>query len=352
MYANPLYYATSKEMTVSHPVFQKISSRDFIILNSNGKSLEDTSFEKDNHKGTCILFKLKNFGFLKLFWVRKLEDPEYTANQLVNVISRFAFSLEASLLHKRALWEMEEKNKEAEARLYAEASNKAKSEFLANMSHELRTPLNSIIGFSELLTEQNMGALNEKQARYSNNITESGKHLLNIINDILDLSKIEAGEMELHYENVSVKEITDEVIVSLGPLALKNKLILDDSGVEDIVIRVDRGKVKQILYNLIGNAIKFTPAEGTVTVSSIDKGETISIMVQDTGIGISKEDKNKLFEPFKQLDSSLSKNYTGTGLGLSLVNKLVEMHNGKISLESEVEKGSIFTVMLPHKPSR
>lgn len=352
VYANPEYYIIRRTIPLSHPIFSDILNESVLHINSQDKKFKDFIAEKKFTTGSCIIYPLKNYGRLKLYWTKELEDPEYTVNQLNNVISKFAFSLEACLLHKRSLWEMEEKRKALEDKILAESLNRAKSEFLANMSHELRTPLNSIIGFSDLLLTGSSGELNDKQTRYARNISNSGKDLLNIINDILDLSKIEAHKMSLNYEEVSVKQIVDEVVTSLKPLADKNKILLEISHLEEEIIIADKSKVKQILVNLTGNAIKFTPPEGYITISSFIKDKNINIQVKDTGIGISPQDQKKLFQPFKQIDSTLSRKYVGTGLGLSLVKKMVEMHNGTISLESEVGKGSTFTVSLPTKASQ
>ena len=346
VYANPEYYVKLRKIPVSHTIFTEIRSKTPFIVSANEDKFRDIVIEDSFSSGMCILFPLKDYGVLKLYWVNEQKEPEYVANQLIKVVSKFAFSLEACLLHSRAIWEMEEKNKEFEARLNAESLNRAKSEFLANMSHELRTPLNSIIGFSELLTEGNFGELNEKQSRYANNISNSGKHLLTIINDILDLSKIEAGEMVLNYGDVSDRKLIDEIITILKPLASKNELFLERKNIEDI-IQADQSKLKQIMINLVGNSVKFTPAGGYVYLSTYMKNNRLHIQVEDTGIGISRENQKILFEPFKQLDSSLSRQYDGTGLGLSLVRKLVEMHNGEVTVKSEEGKGSIFTIILP-----
>ncbi|SDF22055.1 His Kinase A (phospho-acceptor) domain-containing protein [Methanolobus vulcani] len=346
-YANPEYYIKLKNVPVHHPIFREIKSQTPFIVSATEEKFRDIVIEDSFSSGMCILFPLKDFGVLKLYWVNELKEPAYVANQLSKVVSKFAFSLEACLLHNRALWEMEEKNKEFEARLNAESSNRAKSEFLANMSHELRTPLNSIIGFSEMLTEGNFGNLNEKQIRYANNISNSGKHLLTIINDILDLSKIEAGEMVLNYGEVSDKNLIDEIITILKPIASKNQLTLERINIEDITIQADQSKLKQIMINLVGNSLKFTPAGGYVHLSTYMKNNKLYIQVEDTGIGISKENQKILFEPFKQLDSTLSRQYDGTGLGLSLVRKLVEMHHGNVVVKSEEGRGSIFTIILP-----
>ena len=228
------------------------------------------------------------------------------------------------------------------------AASRTKSEFLANMSHELRTPLNSIIGFSDILHDGTFGALNEKQSRYISNILTSGKNLLGLINDILDLSKVEAGKMELQYEEFNVSDAINEVKTVTAPLASKKNIIMEtkiDPELRTIV--ADKGKVKQILYNLISNATKFTPEKGSVTINGLRVGDMAQIEVKDTGIGISKNDQKKLFQSFVQLDASTSREYSGTGLGLVLVKRFVEQHGGEVKLQSEPGKGSSFIFTIP-----
>ncbi|WP_406657464.1 PAS domain-containing sensor histidine kinase [Methanolobus sp. ZRKC2] len=234
------------------------------------------------------------------------------------------------------------------AKIAAEAASRSKDEFLATMSHELRTPLNSIIGFSDILLDETFGNLNEKQASYIIHISKGGKHLLNLINNILDLSKVEAGKMELDYEQFHVSSSIDEIKTVIYPLAIKKNIRLNvkvDSHLDKI--DADKTKFKQILYNLTSNAIKFTPKKGNVTIEARKSGEFAQVSITDTGIGISKSDMKKLFQPFKQLNPYLTREYEGTGLGLALVKKFVEMHNGNIWVESEVGEGSIFTFTLP-----
>lgn len=236
------------------------------------------------------------------------------------------------------------------AKLAAEEANNTKSKFLANMSHELRTPLNSIIGYSDFLLEQLIGPLNEKQGKYVGNISMSGKHLLSLINDILDLSRIEAGKMELRYTEISVQESICEVVTTLLPLASKKNIRLDkDLDPQLRVLHADREKFKEILYNLTSNAIKFTPCESSVTIRAKIVGDFVEISVRDSGVGISPEDQNKLFKPFSQIDTVVARTYQGSGLGLTIVQKLVELHGGKIWMKSEVGKGSTFTFTLPIK---
>lgn len=244
---------------------------------------------------------------------------------------------------------LEETNKELEL------ANKHKSQFLANMSHELRTPLNAIIGFSEVLQDQVVGDLNDKQKRYVNNILNSGRHLLNLVNDVLDLSKVEAGRMELHCEPFDARVIISEVITQLSTLAAKNELeVLTDFDDNLVPLVADRGRFRQIMYNLVSNAIKFTPHNGKITVSSRiecvetnDNPASFLFAVRDTGIGIAKEHQRTIFETFRQVDSSYSRQYQGTGLGLALTRKLIELHGGEIWVESEIGKGSTFTFQIP-----
>ncbi|NOQ33918.1 MAG: response regulator [Methanosarcinales archaeon] len=228
------------------------------------------------------------------------------------------------------------------------AASQTKSEFLANMSHELRTPLNSIIGFSEILHDGVFGPINEKQAKYVNNVLVSGKHLLQLINDILDLSKVEAGKIELVCEDFSVSDAINEVRTLTASIAAKKNLVVDVSVDEGLTtIYADEGKFKQILYNLLSNAIKFTPGHGSVVVDARQSGDMAEISVTDTGIGISEADQKKLFQPFMQADATTSREYGGTGLGLSLVKKFSELHGGTAWAESEPGKGSTFTFTIP-----
>ena len=245
---------------------------------------------------------------------------------------------------------LQEKNVELEnARAVAEKTNLTKSDFLANMSHELRTPLNSVIGFSEVLQDQLFGSINEKQQEYVNNILTSGRHLLSLINDILDLSKVESGKMDLELSAFVLRESLDASIIMLREKALKSgiELRLDLVPEADTEIVADQRKLKQILFNLLSNAVKFTPAGGTVYVSAVRDGSSVEITVADTGIGIRKEDIPKLFHEFTQLESAYTKGFEGTGLGLALTRHLVELHGGRIWVKSEFGKGSRFSFTIP-----
>ena len=248
----------------------------------------------------------------------------------------------------------ERKRSEVELRIAkeaAESSNRAKSEFLANMSHELRTPLNAIIGFSEILSDQTFGELNQRQARYVNNVLTSGNHLLTLINDILDLSKVESGKMELELSRVNIKSLLENSIVMVKEKSLKHGISLDlniPDELADLEIRADELKLKQIIFNILSNAAKFTPDGGAITVEVRQEEAELAISVSDTGIGIKPEDQERIFSEFEQVDSSYARKHQGTGLGLALTRRLLELHGGRIWVESEGEgKGSTFTFVIP-----
>jgi protein-histidine pros-kinase len=228
-------------------------------------------------------------------------------------------------------------------------ANRLKSEFLANMSHELRTPLNGIIGFSEFLIDGKPGELNAKQKNYLVDILGCGRHLLQLINDILDLSKVEAGKMELHAETFPLRQAIEEVLSVVSSIAHKKRIVIHHEMASDLdLVMLDRQRLLQILYNLLSNAVKFTDDDGEIFINADAHGPSgLCIRVRDTGIGISPEDIGKLFLEFRQLDSSATRRYGGTGLGLALTKKIVEAQLGTVAVESDVGRGSTFTVILP-----
>lgn len=241
-----------------------------------------------------------------------------------------------------------------------EKSNKLKSQFIATMSHELRTPLNSILGFSDLLLDEIFGPISEKQKRYIKNINNSGNHLLQLINNVLDIAKIESGKMELCYETFDPYLAIKEVETVIKPLTDRKKLNLSIMTLGDVnFIAADKVKFKQILYNLLSNAVKFTDDGGSINVFIREIKDTsntfvennivnnLEVVVEDTGIGIKQEDQQRIFSEFEQVDSNLSRRYEGTGLGLALTKKLIELHGGEIRVESEEGKGSRFTFTMP-----
>jgi signal transduction histidine kinase len=233
-------------------------------------------------------------------------------------------------------------------RLYGEleAASRHKSDFLATMSHELRTPLNAIIGFSEVLQEQMFGELNERQLAYVNDVLEAGKHLLSLINDVLDLAKIEAGHMELSLSEVAIPDVLRSAVSMHAERAGRRGVDLAlETGLEEITVTADERRVRQVVFNLVSNAVKFTPAEGKVDISARADDGNVEVAVADTGPGIAAEDLEKIFEEFEQ--TSDGKQVEGTGLGLPLSRRLVELHGGRLWAESEPGHGSTFRFTLP-----
>ncbi len=268
---------------------------------------------------------------------------------------------------------LEETNREiARQNLALEHASRMKSEFLANMSHELRTPLNAIIGFSQAMKSGLIGEMSEKQVECAGDILDSGTHLLSLINDILDLSKIEAGKMELDLEPTDIRQLLQNSWTVLKEKALAHRLSFELDMDDTAWVMADQRKTKQILYNLLSNAVKFTPDGGTLALRMrrVDRSRLqgvhmvgdfhepggadavlsyLELSVRDTGIGISGQDIERLFKPFVQLDSGLARKYEGSGLGLALVKQLVELHGGALSLTSVPRQGSEFIVWLPYR---
>jgi signal transduction histidine kinase len=261
--------------------------------------------------------------------------------EVVDVLKTFATQSALAIQNARLFREIADKSAQLEA------ASRHKSEFLANMSHELRTPLNAIIGFSEVLSEGMFGEINEKQTEYLKDILESGRHLLSLINDILDLSKIEAGRMELEETGFDLPQAIDNAVTLVRERAHRRGISLH-TGVDGRLgeIRADERKVKQVLLNLLSNALKFTPEGGRVEVRAGVVDNMTEISVIDTGVGIAPQDQEAVFEEFRQVGTA-DKKVEGTGLGLALSRKFIELHGGRIWVTSEVGNGSTFTFTLP-----
>jgi two-component system, NtrC family, sensor kinase len=262
--------------------------------------------------------------------------------EVVNLLQTFATQSALAIQNARLFREIEDKSRQIEA------ANRHKSEFLANMSHELRTPLNAIIGFSEVLGEKMFGELNQKQAEYTEDILSSGRHLLSLINEILDLSKVEAGRMDLELTTFDLPLAIENARTFVRERATKHGITVDvavDERLGDFV--GDERKIKQILLNLLSNAVKFTPEGGRIGIKARQADGSVEISVSDTGIGIAPEDQPRIFEEFRQVGSDYAHKVEGTGLGLTLAKKFVELHGGRIWVESEVGKGSTFCFTLP-----
>jgi signal transduction histidine kinase len=266
-------------------------------------------------------------------------DPD-----MVNLLQTFASQSALAIQNARLFREIADKSRQLEV------ASQHKSEFLANMSHELRTPLNAIIGFSEVLTQRMFGELNDKQDEYLKDIYESGRHLLSLINDILDLSKIEAGRMELELTDFDLPTAIDSALTLVRERATRRGLTLQktlDARVGQV--QADERKVRQVVLNLLSNAIKFTPEGGRIEVRAVPVDGSVEVSVTDTGVGIAPEDQEAVFEEFRQVGASAAKQ-EGTGLGLALCRKFVELHGGTIWVTSAVGTGSTFTFRLPVRP--
>jgi signal transduction histidine kinase len=274
--------------------------------------------------------------------IRRKSTGEFRP-EVIELMRTFATQSVLAIHNARLFREIEDKSRQIEA------ANRHKSEFLANMSHELRTPLNAIIGFSEVLQEKLFGELNEKQAEYTSDILTSGQHLLSLINEILDLSKVEAGRMELELASFDLPLAIDNARTFVRERAVKHGITLDidvDDRLGEYV--GDERKIKQILLNLLSNAVKFTSEGGRITISANKTDNGAEISVSDTGIGIPAAEQPTIFEEFRQVGGDYAHKSEGTGLGLTLAKKFVELHGGKIWVESAVGKGSTFTFTLPH----
>lgn len=296
-----------------------------------------------------IFIRGQFFGGLSLQTITKYRTfTEDEIHLLQKIAEQAALALYNAKNYERLEELVKERTQELEReKLISEAANRAKSEFLANIGHELRTPLTGILGFSHVLLEQIFGELNDKQKQYISGINSCGQHLLDLINDLLDLSKIEAGKEELSLDMVEIEEICQASIFLVRERSQEKGLDLSLSIPADVTTFIaDNRRVKQILFNLLSNAVKFTEA-GSVTLKVEKTDNIIKFSVIDTGIGISPEDQTKLFKPFQQLDSGLARKYEGTGLGLVLSRKLANLHGGDITLFSELGKGSCFTLWLP-----
>lgn len=354
-----------------------------LLINGHADHTEFTGLHKKHRSissSLCVPLKIskKSIGVINVnlldegrtFSVDDLKLTTFFANNAAVAIEN------ARLYEKIKEFNLKLEKKIKERTMALEEANKAKSDFLASMSHELRTPLNAIIGFSQVLDDQHFGLLNDKQHEYIRDISDSGKHLLSLINDILDLSKIEAGKMALELSKIDIRALLESAITIIREKAIKNDIQVNlkiSESVSELDIHADERKLKQILFNLLSNAVKFTPKGGTITLEckrfSEDSipipdhsnmqtesiyspddlnGNFIEVSVSDTGIGITPEHKEKLFHEFYQIKSGLSDKTPGTGLGLSLVKQLVELHGGRVWVESGGEgKGSRFSFVFP-----
>ena len=330
------------------------------ILNEKSSLIE--AFDLNIKKASYIVVKLsiKSVVFGMMILIKKEEDfyskDDLLVSQALGSVISYAikdielsnvFKLQLKALQENVIEKMNAYKTIKEQNEKILESEKAKSEFFANMSHELRTPLNAIIGFSDSLASKLFGDLTPKQAEYVNDINVSGIHLLGMINEILDMTKIESCAMKLALREVDLNLTIQETVNIVKPLADKKKINLTYHSDKNYIAKIDYQKVQQIMYNLLSNAIKYTPEEGEVVVNLTSNKKEFIISIKDSGIGIDKKYHGKIFGKFFQLENIYTKTGSSTGLGLAITKELVEMHKGRITLESGVNQGSTFTVYLP-----
>src|SRR5262245_17614474 len=301
---------------------------------------------------------LLQFGYRSLLAVPLVSEDEVVgalvfnrrvagafADRTVELLRTFATQSALAIQNARLFQEIEDKGRQLEV------ANQHKSEFLASVSHELRTPLNAIIGFSEVMLERMFGDVNEKQEEYLNDILSSGRHLLSLINDILDLAKIEAGRMEVETADFNLPQAIDNTMILVRERAIRRGIALDRTVDERLgEVKGDERKIKQVLLNLLSNAVKFTPEGGRIDVRAALVDSMAEISVTDTGVGIAPEDHAAVFEEFRQVGTDYARKHEGTGLGLALARKFVELHGGKIWVKSQIGQGATFTFTIPVTP--
>ena len=354
-------YLLEKVFDINKSVKESVFNKNPKILNNNDKLIKLLELEKFN-QNSYIMAKLKIkstvFGVIVL---SKKEQDYYTKDDLealnaaTSILSYILKDQELSNVFKIQLKALKdgivEKNnaykliKEQNEKILE--ADKVKNEFLANISHELRTPLNSILGFADILSAQLYGNLNSKQEDYINDIKASGTHLLGMINEILDMSKIEANAMKVVKSRFWISRAINEVKNILMPLALKKGIDINADIDEDFEVFADYQKIQQILYNLVSNAIKYSPENDVVDVAALSNDECFRLAVHDNGIGIDPKYHGKIFAKFVQLDNAYTKKESSTGLGLTITKELAELHGGKVSIISEINNGSTFIVEIP-----
>ncbi len=341
---------------ISEPTVNTLFSVEPLIPNSDFEIMEILKAENKHALITKLSIHNAVYGFMLLTNNKKYSQEALDiANSISSVLSYKIKENELSNVFKiqsRALKQAVEETHEAYKTIKAQnkkilAADKVKNEFLASVSHELRTPLNAIIGFSDILKTQAYGELNEKQTEYINDIQVSGIQLLGMVNEILDISKLEANAIKIVKRYFEISRPVIETCNLLMPLVKNKNINLTYSIQNDIDIFADYQKIQQVLYNLLSNAIKYTPENGDIAITVTNTAKKIRISVKDSGIGIDKKNHKKVFQKFVQLEDAFHKKETSTGLGLTITKQLVELHKGSIKVESELGKGADFIVTLP-----
>ena len=352
---NELYVLINSQNTYTLDANDKLIKH-ILFQDKNNIKFFDKDFENKKFLITNLKIKSTSFGFLLLERDNNFSEDEINAIDAYSSIMSYqikdkelsqVFKMQLKILENNISEKTQAYKKIEEQNEKIVEANKAKNEFLANISHELRTPLNSIIGFSEVLKEGIIGDLNDKQKEYINDIYVSGVHLLGMINEILDISKIESNAMNINYSKFDLNMSINEVINVIKPLIQKKNITLNCDIKPNIELEADYQKIQQILYNLLSNAIKFTPNNGEISIITEIEEDSIIIKIKDTGIGIDSKYLGKIFGKFVQLHSVYTKKESSTGLGLTITKELVELHKGKIYVESKINEGSTFIVKLP-----
>lgn len=332
---------------ISEPISSAIRKAEELERNV----IDDVDLQKSDSSDECkrLLDTVDNFAVNLMAYhnqrqeyIKRIETEHMKQRHLSEALRKYNKELERLVRERTGKLELYIRQ--------LQTANSAKTQFLANISHELRTPLNVVIGSAEILQNKIFGELSDKQSEYIVVIRNNAKHLLQLINDILDMSKLEAGKIEMRYSSFLVGDLLRQQVHNLGNL-FKEKNLQIEITVQplDCVIEADMSKLKQILYNLLSNAIKFTPDNGKIDVEVFQLDNYVEFKIKDSGIGIAKENLERIFQEFEQVDNSYSKKYSGTGLGLPLVKRLVELHHGTLSVSSELGKGSEFIFTLPLK---
>jgi len=354
-------YTKDSVFQINKQIKEFIFSNTGKVLNDSDKLIKLLELDKFNQKSFLVSkLKIKSTVFGIIILSKKEQDyykkeDLFALNAASSILSYVLKDQELSNVFKIQLKALKdgivEKNnayktiKEQNEKILE--ADKAKNEFLANISHELRTPLNSILGFADILSTKLYGDLNPKQDEYINDIKASGTHLLGMINEVLDMSKIEANAMKLVKSHFMISRAVNEVKNILMPLALKKNIYINAEISEDFEVFADYQKIQQILYNLVSNAIKYSPNDDSIDIAVIHNAQSFKIAVHDNGIGIDPKYHGKIFAKFVQLDNAYTKKESSTGLGLTITKELVELHGGKITIISEINNGSTFIVDIP-----
>ncbi len=351
-----IFFITPEKITLEYSHNPQITGKSFKITENNSKKLFKGTFDKKTANLTGINceflaqpLKIKEqiFGYIIITLDKTTAETAEIFDTCGVIISNLIKENELAKIHSMQIQSLQSSIKDInyENQKIVRA-DKIKNYYLANISHELRTPLNSIIGFSELLDGEFNGKLNNTQKEYVRDIHISSLHLLSMINEILDISKIESGTEKLNKTQFSSQTVTEEVCNIIAPLVQKKKIKLTKN-VDNFVITADYRKIQQILFNLLSNAIKFTAPNGKIDIIVLKKNTDLVIKIKDNGIGIDKKYHDKIFEKFIQIENPQIANESSTGLGLTITKKLVELHNGTINLKSTPGKGSEFSIIVP-----